>query len=60
MTIMAIEATQAHLEDLHREAAQRRRAAAARRAGVDNANAKAPATRARGFQYVRRVLGARS
>lgn len=58
MTIMAIEATQAHLEDLHREAAQRRRAAAARRAGVDKTTA--PAVPARRFQYVRRVLGARS
>ena len=58
MTIMAIEATQAHLEDLQREAAQRRRVAAARRAGVDKTTA--PVTPARGFQYVRRVLGARS
>ena len=57
MTNLAIEATHAHLEDLHREAAQRRRAAAARRADVDGANA--PATPARHFLHVRRVLGAR-
>lgn len=57
MTNLAIEATYAHLEDLHREAALRRRAAAARRAGVDKADASARP--ARHFLHVRRVLGAR-
>ena len=56
MSILAIEYVNAHLEDLQREAAQRRVVAAARRASQHNAGApKAPA---RAYYQVRRVLGA--
>lgn len=57
MSILAVELVQAHLDDLQREASQRRRASAARRAGVDQG---APAAPHRAFWHVRRVLGARS
>jgi hypothetical protein len=58
MSILAIESVQAHLDDLHREAAERRQAAAARRA---RAHVPGVATRpVRAFYQVRRVLGARS
>jgi hypothetical protein len=58
MSILAIESVQAHLDDLHREASQRRQAAAARRA---RALVPGVQTRpARAYYQVRRVLGARS
>jgi hypothetical protein len=57
MSILAIESVQAHLDDLHKEAAERRQAAAARRA---RALVPGVQTRpARAFYQVRRVLGAR-
>ena len=59
MSILAIESVQAHLEDLQREASQRRRAVVARRAAVDGKEG-GPSARARGHFHVRRVLGARS
>ena len=57
MTIMAIESVHAHLDDLHREAAERRQVAAARRARTHDAGV--PTRPARAFYQVRRVLGAR-
>ena len=57
MSVFAIEATQAHIEDLRREGSRRRRAAAARRAGVDRL--ARPEKPERTFWQVRRVLGAR-
>lgn len=58
MTILAIEAVQAHIDDLHREAHERRRTSAARRAGVDLVGQSSAPQRA--FWQVRRVLGAGS
>jgi len=58
MSIMAIETMQAHLDDLQREAAQRRLTSAARRAHAHRAGV--PAARVRAYYQVRRVLGARS
>ncbi len=55
MSIMAIESVQAHLDDLQREASERRQASAARRASEDEG---APAAPRRAFWRVRRVLGA--
>ena len=57
MSILAIESVQAHLDDLHREAAERRQVAAARRAHAHDASV--PTRPARAFYQVRRVLGAR-
>jgi hypothetical protein len=56
MSILAIESVQAHLDDLQREASQRRRVSAARRA---NEGEGVPAAPHRAFWHVRRVLGAR-
>jgi hypothetical protein len=56
MSILAIESVHAHLDDLQREASERRRASAARRASEDEG---APAAPHRAFWHVRRVLGAR-
>jgi hypothetical protein len=56
MSILAIESVQAHLDDLHREAAQRRQAAAARRAHAQVPGV--PTKPVRAFSAVRRVLGA--
>ena len=56
MSILAIEYVQAHMDDLQREAAQRRVVSAARRASQrDEGAPKAPA---RAYYQVRRVLGA--
>jgi hypothetical protein len=56
MSILAIEHVQAHLDDLQREAAQRRVVAAARRASQHDADV--PAAPVRAYYQVRRVLGA--
>jgi hypothetical protein len=58
MSILAIESVQAHLDDLQREASQRRQAAAARRAKAQVPGSAGPEARA--FSTVRRVLGAHS
>jgi hypothetical protein len=58
MSIMAIENVQAHLEDLQREASQRRLAAVARRSRARHAGVTTAPVRA--YYQVRRVLGARS
>jgi hypothetical protein len=55
MSILAIEYVQAHMDDLQREAAQRRVVAAARRASHREV---APRTPVRAYFQVRRVLGA--
>ena len=55
MSVLVIESVQAHIDDLHREAAARRRVAGARRAAA----APRPAAPARAFLQVRRALGAR-
>jgi hypothetical protein len=55
MTIIAIESVQAHIDDLHREAEQRRRVASVRSAHKSGR----PAVPARAFLQVRRALGAR-
>lgn len=57
MSILAIESVQAHLDDLQREASERRVVSAARRASKAEG---APAAPHRAFWHVRRVLGARS
>jgi hypothetical protein len=56
MSILAIEYVQAHIDDLQREAAQRRVVAAARRASVQDEDV--PAAPRRAYYQVRRVLGA--
>ena len=56
MSILAIEHVQAHLDDLQREAAQRRVVSAARRASERDDGA--PTAPARAYYQVRRVLGA--
>ncbi len=56
MTILAIESVQAHLDDLHREAAHRRVVSAARRASQRDSGV--PAAPVRAYYQVRRVLGA--
>jgi hypothetical protein len=58
MSILAIESVQAHLDDLQREAAQRRQVSRARHASADAKRASDQPVR--GFSHVRRVLGARS
>jgi hypothetical protein len=58
MTMLAIESVQAHLDDLQREAAQRRQASRARHA-ADDAQ-RSSDQHVRSFSHVRRVLGARS
>jgi hypothetical protein len=58
MSIMAIENVQAHLDDLQREAAQRRLGSAARRTHAHKAGV--PTAPVRAYYQVRRVLGARS
>jgi len=58
MSILAIEQVQAHLDDLQREAAERRVASAARRAHAHRAGV--PTAPVRAYYQVRRVLGARS
>jgi len=54
MTIFAIETAQAHIEDLHREAAQRHLVATARRAAAENGTE--PASRGHRFPHVRQLL----
>jgi hypothetical protein len=55
MSVLAIESVQAHIDDLQREAAARRRVSAARRVAAE----ARPAAPARAFLQVRRALGAR-
>ena len=56
MSILAIEYVQAHIDDLQREAAQRRVVSAARRASERDDGA--PTAPVRAYYQVRRVLGA--
>ena len=56
MSILAIEYVQAHIDDLQREAAQRRVVSAARRASERDEDA--PTAPVRAYYQVRRVLGA--